>query len=355
MTGVFHYVNPATIYWGNRSLERLAEDLDKRNVRRPYLVSTKSLLANDHVMARFCKAAGRQLAGMAKPISQHAPQADLDAAIESARQPQPDGIVSLGGGSPIDAAKIVALELGELPHVAIPTTLSAAELAPSAGATDAQGRKAGRRDPRLTPAAVIYDPELALHTPSELWLSTGIRALDHAVESVLEPGEHPYSDALALDGIRRLFASLPAAHARPGAVDVRGENQIAAWLSYSLVSAASGLSHTLGKQIGSKHGIPHGVTSCLLLPHVMRYRARTQAARLALMAPAMGVARSGASDEQLALAAADAVQNLIRRLELPRHLTAYKLSDADLKAAAEPVTSEQYPLDDLLAIYRAAA
>jgi len=355
MTGVFHYVNPATVYWGQRSLERLGQDLDTRGIRRPYLVSTRSLLANRHVMARFCKALGRDLAGTAEPIGQHAPQSDLEAATASARQAQPDGIVSLGGGSPIDSAKIVALELGGLPHVAVPTTLSAAELAPSAGLTDEHGGKAGRRDPRLTPEAVIYDPELALHTPVDLWLSTGIRALDHAVEAILEPGEHPYSDALALDSIRRLFASLPAARARPGAVDVRCENQVAAWLSYSLVSAASGLSHTLGKQIGSTHGIPHGVTSCLLLPHVMRYRARTQASRLALVAPAMGVARTGASAQQLALAAADAVQDLIRRLGQPQQLSRYKLTEADLRAAAEPVASEANPLEDLLAIYAAAS
>jgi 3-oxoacid CoA-transferase len=355
MTGVFQYVNPGTIYWGNRSLERLAEHLDKRNVRRPFLISTKSLLGNQHVLARFCKALGRELAGTANPIGQHAPQADLDAAIEAARRAQPDGIVSLGGGSPIDSAKIVAFELGELPHVAVPTTLSVAELAPSAGVTNAAGEKAGRRDSRLTPDAAIYDPELALHTPLDLWLSTGIRALDHAIESVLEPGEHPYSDALALDAIRRLFTSLPEARNRPGAVDVRCENQVGAWLSYSLVSAASGLSHTLGKQIGSKHGIPHGVTSCLLLPHVMRYRARTQAERMALMAAAMGVGQSGASAQQLASAAADAVQTLIHRLGQPQHLAAYKLTDAELRAAAEPVASDQYSLEDLLTIYGAAA
>ncbi|HEX6511260.1 MAG TPA: iron-containing alcohol dehydrogenase [Chloroflexota bacterium] len=354
MGGVFHYSNPATIHWGAGSLSLLGEELEQRGVRRPFLVTTRSLAGNQHVMRHLLAAAGRELAGTAL-TGQHAPQADVESAVSAARDADVDAVVSLGGGSPIDAAKIVALELGAAPHVAVPTTLSAAELAPSAGITDQAGQKGGKRDPRLTPSAVIYDAELALHTPLELWLSTGIRALDHAVETILEPGEHPYSDTLSLEGMRRLFRSLPEAKARPGNLGLRTENQVAAWLSYSLPRAAGGLSHMLGKQIGSPFGIPHGVTSCLLLPHVMRYRARTEAERVALLAPAMGVDRPGASAQELASAAADAVYRLVARLGLPQHLSAYKLTNDQLREAGRPLAGERYPLDDLVAIYRAAA
>ncbi|HLQ32229.1 MAG TPA: iron-containing alcohol dehydrogenase [Chloroflexota bacterium] len=355
MGGVFRYVNPPTICWGPRSLERLAEELDRLGVRKPFVVTTRSVAASQSVMTRLVKAAGRDFVGEPAVIGQHAPEKQVECAIEAARAAQPDGVLSIGGGSPIDAAKMVAFELGGTPHVAVPTTLSAAELAPSAGVTDQAGRKGGKRDPRLTPSAVIYDAELTLHTPLGLWLSTGIRALDHAVETILESGEHPYSDTLALEAVRRLFASLPQAKARPGALEVRTENQIAAWLSYSLPQAAGGLSHMLGKQIGSPYGIPHGVTSCLLLPHVMRYRARSEAERLARLAPPMAAARPSAPAVELASAAADAVYALIRKLGLPQHLSAYHLTDDQLRAAAEPLASDRYPLDDLLAIYRAAA
>src|SRR5947209_20580348 len=190
-------------------------------------------------------------------------------------------IVSFGGGSAIDAAKIVSVRLADgdgraLPHLAIPTTLSVAALAAGAGYTNEAGAKAGMRDPRVLVETAIYDAELTLATPMELWLSTGIRALDHAVEGFLAPGEHPFNDVMALEAIRRLFDSLPRAKAAPNDADVRTENQLAAWFSFTLPSAsAGGLSHMMGKQIGARHGIPHGVASCLLLPHVMRYLGRT--------------------------------------------------------------------------------
>ena len=113
--------------------------------------------------------------------------------------------------------------------------------AASARVTAEPGRNGGKRDPRLIPSCVIYDAELSLHPPLDLWLSTGIRALDHAVETILDDGGQTYSDTLCLEAIRRLFSSLPAAKARPGSLDVRTENQVGAWLSYSYPPAASGL------------------------------------------------------------------------------------------------------------------
>src|SRR5947207_3715471 len=271
-------------------------------------------------------------------ISQHAPISQVDAGAEAATGAQADGIVSFGGGSVIDAAKIIsvrsALDEGRaLPHIAVPTTLSVAELAAGAGFTDEGGDKAGMRDPRLLVETVVYDAELTMATPLELWLSTGIRALDHAVEGFLSPGEHPFNDVLALEGIRRLFDSLPRAKASPADVDVRTENQLAAWFSFTLPGpSAGGLSHTMGKQIGARHGIPHGVTSCLLLPHVMRY-----------LAPKM----PGRSSE---LPSADAVQGLIASLELPQHIAAYGIGESELKRAADELGGK-FPAADLLEIY----
>jgi alcohol dehydrogenase class IV len=234
-----------------------------------------------------------------------------------------------------------------LPHIAIPTTLSAAELSSGAGFTDEAGNKTGLGGPRMLPAAVIYDASLSLHTPMDLWLSSGIRALDHAVEGFLAAGDHPLSDVLALEAARRLFKTLPAAKANPEDLDVRTENQIGAWFSFTLPAAsASGLSHVMGKQIGARYGIPHGVTSCLLLPHVMRYLSRSRGERVAEIGRAVG---AGDNPE----AAAAAVFDLVHDLGLPQHLTQFEVGDAELTQAAAALAGE-HSAEDLLAIYRAA-
>jgi alcohol dehydrogenase class IV len=280
-------------------------------------------------------------------IGQHAPMWQIDAAVERAVAKKVDAIVSYGGGSAIDAAKIISVRLvgprdDALPHIAVPTTLSVAELAPGAGYTDDAGDKVGMRDPRLLAAAVIYDAELTLATPMQLWLSTGIRALDHAVEGFLADGEHPFSDVMSLEGIRRLFKSLPLAKAAPDDVNIRTDNQLAAWFSYTLPGAsASGLSHIMGKQIGARHDIPHGVTSCLLLAHVLRYFAGLKPDRVAVLAEVMGSNPS------------DAVDQLVASLGLPQHIAAFGIGEPELRRAASDLAGK-YPAEDLLKIYLAA-
>src|SRR5262249_2348493 len=148
--------------------------------------------------------------------------------------------------------------------------------------------------------------------------------------------------------LRRLSRSLRATHADPSDRAARTESQLGAWFSFALPGpAAGGLSHTLGKRIGSRHDIPHGVSSCLVLPHVMRYLAPRAPTPLARIAEAMGVDVRERPLDRAALLAADAVGALIEDLELPCHLGAYGLSDADLEAAARPVASPSLPLDDL--------
>jgi len=180
--------------------------------------------------------------------------------------------------------------------------------------------------------------------PIALWLSTGIRALDHAVEGFLADGSHPFSDVMALEAVRRLFASLPRAKARPDDPRVRTENQLAAWFSFTLPGAsASGLCHVMGKQIGARHGIPHGVTSCLLMPHAMRYMERIKPERMAELALATGSGKDAAVD----------VRGLISLLGLPQHIAEFGIGERELRRAADDL-ADRYPAQDLLEIYLAA-
>jgi alcohol dehydrogenase class IV len=308
------------------------------STERTVLVTTRSLLSS------VDRLSVRPVATVV--IAQHAPMSQIDGGVDEASSARADGIVSFGGGSAIDAAKIISVRLGDggraLPHVAIPTTLSVAELAAGAGFTNEAGDKAGMRNPMLLVETVIYDAELTLATPMELWLSTGIRALDHAVEGFLADGEHPFNDVMALEAIRRLFESLPRAKASPEDLDVRTENQLAAWFSFTLPGAsASGLSHTLGKQIGARHGIPHGVTSCLLLPHVIRYLERRMPDRVAMLTAATGPDPAAQ------------VEGLIESLGLPQRIAASGIGEPELRKAAGELAGN-YPAEELLEIYLAA-
>ncbi len=362
----FRYANPAIIHWGADCVPaQLGEELRRVGARRVLLVTTRSAVADPRLAFAVEAVLAERLAGRVL-IGQHAPAREVMEAVASAGAARADALVSLGGGSPIDAAKAVAFSLasgldlcapdaparargaalaGVLPHFAIPTTLSVAELSSSAGfSAEGTREKVGVSAPELSPAAVLYDAALAVRTPLALWLSTGIRAVDHAVETLLSEGEHPLPDAAALEGLRRLAAGLPAAHARPDDQAARTECQLGAWLTYLLPGpAARGLSHTLGKRLGSRHGIPHGMTSCLLLPHVVRYLAPRAPAVMARIEAALGAAD-----------AAEGIAALIARLDVSQHLSAWKLTDADLVEAARPLASAEHPLADLVGLLRAA-
>jgi len=129
----------------------------------------------------------------------------------------------------------------------------------------------------LAPAGIILDGELTLPTPERLWLSTGIRALDHAVENLYRP-EVPYPvKILCYAAIKDLFALLPESKANPTDVQLRQRLQVAAWMSLWPLKlekySALGLSHALGHKLGATYSIGHGITSCLTLASVVRYKA----------------------------------------------------------------------------------
>jgi alcohol dehydrogenase class IV len=368
-SGTFTYANPRTLHWGAGCLtEHLEQELAIRDASRALVITTRSVARNRALGGRLVELLGSRHVGPLVEIGQHAPAASVAEAVATAREVQPDVLISFGGGSPIDAAKAIAFALATnldlrspyaaeqarsfhpqpddlLPQIAIPTTLSAAELSGLAGfTTEGEHEKVGLRGEALIPRAIIFDAELSFETPLPLWLSTGIRSVDHAVETVLAPGDHPFSDTLALEALRRLQSSLLQTHAEPSDVGARTESQLGAWFSFTLPGpAAAGLSHTLGKRIGARHGIPHGISSCLLLPHVMRYLAPRSETAQARIAAALGVQN-----------AAEGVADLIARLGLPHQLHEYGLSEADLLAAAAPLASASYPLEDMVGIYRAA-
>lgn len=264
-SGTHTFLPTKSVHFGAGSLSKLEEEA--RSADRAFVVTGRTLNDKTDLIRRVEVLLGEKHAGTFSGISQHTPDSAVERAAGEAEMVAADLIVSVGGGSVIDGAKAIARQLGYPGHVAVPTTLSAAEWAHRVGVTDEQAeRKSGFVDERAVPPGVILDPEATVFTPERLWLSTGIRALDHAIEGFLYGGEHPITDVTGLEGARRLFEYLPRSKDAPDDLDIRAGLQVAAWLSYfAPLNTPMGLSHSLGRRIGASYGVPHGITSCITL------------------------------------------------------------------------------------------
>ena len=264
---------------------------------------------------------GNRLAGVCAKIGSHTPRIDVVAAANEARAVNVDLLLTVGGGSVTDAAKMVGLCLANdvtapqqldafravitadgktqrppvnapaVRLIDIPTTLSAGEFTAMAGCTDTVRHvKESYAHALMMPRAVILDPAVTIHTPEWLFLSTGIRAVDHAVEDICSINPTPFSDGASLHALRLLAAGLPAVKANSADLDARLNCQLGAWMSImgSQNGVAKGASHGIGHVLGGTANVPHGYTSCIMLPHVLRFNEPVNAARQAWVSEALG-------------------------------------------------------------------
>ncbi|RDB25420.1 Alcohol dehydrogenase 2 [Hypsizygus marmoreus] len=290
-------------------------------------------------------------------IGQHSPIAGIRRGMETFKVHQCDGIVTVGGGSPIDAAKAILynlqLETGgpTLSQIAIPTTLSAAEYSIGAGYTDDLGNKVAVSSHALAPAGIILDAELTLATPERLWLSTGIRALDHAVETLYRPLVPIPVKVLSYAALADLFTYLPQSKANPQDVDIRQKLQVASWMSLWPLKlekySALGLSHALGHKLGATYGIPHGITSCLTLGPTVALKADIASQEdKELLAKSLFYLRqpsTGSIDGDV-LKLSSLIKTLVADLGLQSNLEEYKVPPEDLpKVASRALGSEDDP------------
>jgi alcohol dehydrogenase class IV len=197
-------------------------------------------------------------------IKQHAPVADLDKATELVLGDDSiDTIISIGGGSPIDSGKAISYRAHEkggqwLHHITIPTTLSAAECTHMAGYTNEDGVKTGIGAKEVAVNAIFYDPKFGAQTPSKLWLGTGCRALDHAIETLYNPTATEIAKVACLQAASSLFQLLPQARQSHGKDDdLTTKLFLAAYSSLGFIGlnmkGGLGLSHALGYALGSPY------------------------------------------------------------------------------------------------------
>lgn len=328
------------VVYGTPAAEAIGALVERAGARRVFLMVSGTLNRETDEIEKIRTALGNKCVGTFDKMPAHTPRTAVIAAAEQARAAGADLIVTLGGGSITDAAKAVqlclandirdpdALDRIKAPHevkpptvrqISIPTTLSAGEFSHISGVTDERSRtKEMFRHPDIVPKAVILDPAVTRHTPMWLFLSTGIRAVDHCVEGICSNESSPYGDAQALHGLSLLARGLPRVKADPSDMAARLDCQLGAWLSMGPLSAAvpMGASHGIGYVLGAVFDIPHGHTSCIMLPAVMRWNKPANAAKQAAVAAAMGKPGQDAGD---------VLDAFIRGLGMPRSLAEVKV------------------------------
>jgi alcohol dehydrogenase class IV len=396
ITGTFTFLPMDDIVTGPGAIAQLGGILETHGVERALLITGHTLFAHKALLQSVCEAAGGRIAGVFYETRQHVPR---QVVLDTARRAQEigaDALISFGGGSPNDTAKTVAMALAEeirtladfdrltvkfeypdkvevpavtgaaLPIFAIPTTLSAGEFTHFAAATDEHRQvKDLYISKKLTARAVILDPELTLATPQWLWNSSGIRAVDHAVEALCSTTAHPFTDALAVHALRMLSRFLRMSNAAPEDLAARLQCQIAAWMSVcGLANVSLGLSHGIGHQLGARCGVPHGVTSCVMMGEVMRFNRAHVGDRAGWILDAVGKGGGPQSGPEAADRAADALQALITDLGLPTRLRDVgvtrddfallardALQDIIVATNSRPVSSQQDVIDVLERAY----
>jgi maleylacetate reductase len=326
--------------------------VDELGGRRVMIVTGRTLATATPLVTALETDLGARHAATFARMRAHAPRTDIEAALEVASATDADVLIGFGGSSVTDATKIVALRLAEqrggarVPQIHVPTTLSSGEWTPAAGMTgDVAGVKTYVADPRMAPFAIVLDPVITLPTPRELWMSSGVKVIDHACEMLWGPRSHPFTDTLAQEALRRIRRSLPqteAVGADDGAGDLapvleaRLDCQLAGWMSMAgIVNVRVHLSHTLGHQIAARWDVGHGITSCITLPPVVRFMAAEHPDGVRRVADAFDVPSANRPIGDVAADTATAIADFVAVLGLPARLRDVGAHRDDFAAVAE--------------------
>ncbi|MBD0403486.1 iron-containing alcohol dehydrogenase [Flammeovirga sp. EKP202] len=349
------YLPPLSLV-GPDSLKELVEELKGLPYKKALLVTDKAL---------------NEL-GMAKTIADMIVEAGLEYVIYDNVQPNPttenvhtglkklqdeqcDVIISLGGGSPQDAAKAIGIlatnggniadyegvhisKLPSTPIVAINTTAgTASEVTINYVITDEKRNvKMVMVDKNCLVSIAVNDPKLMIGMPKSLTAATGLDALTHAIEAYITVGAFHWSDDLALYAIKLVSQSLVKAVENGQDLEARSKMAWAQFIAgQSFSNAGLGFVHSMAHQLGGQYDIPHGVANAVLLPHVMRYNAKVCAAKLKNVAEAMGVDVTGMTNEQGAEAAIDAITKMAERVNIPSGIGALGAKEEDIELMAE--------------------
>lgn len=327
---------PNRVLFGRGTRGSLVAELTRLGVSRPLVVTDPGLMASglvEEVIGPIANAV--RFSG----VQPNPTEDDVLAGLAIYVDNRCDGLVGMGGGSPIDAAKAIRLlathpgrladydlthggldRIGAVlpPMVAIPTTSGTGSEAGRGALIQLPqtGRKTIVLSPHLLPSLAICDPELTRGLPAVLTAGTGMDALTHCVESYLSPTFHPICDGIAVEGLRYIFKGLETAVREPSNLDARSAMMIGALLGGISFHKGLGVVHSLSHALGSEGRVHHGTLNAILLPHGLRFNRQTAEPRMAELASRVGLGRGGDGAGHLVALS----ELILARLPLPRRL-----------------------------------
>ncbi|OKO84032.1 iron-containing alcohol dehydrogenase [Bradyrhizobium sp. NAS96.2] len=340
VVGSHQYPAMETVIYGKPAAEALREEAERLGAKRIYLIASRTLNTTTDEIEKIRKALGDRHAATFDGVPQHTTRDVVTLIARQASEARADLVVAIGGGSVVDAAKIVLMciehEIFEpagldgfettperrfgpfrdpkVRMIAIPSTLSGGEYNSGALVTDTSRKlKQIFNHPMMMPRSIILDPAMTRYTPEKLWLGSGTRAMDHGIEAICSSRPNVLVDAVCQQGLRYLHDGLLRTKDNPGDEAARLSCQLGSWLSaFGLQSRVPmGASHAIGHVLGGTCDVPHYFCTAVMMPSVLRYnRPATEKAQQSIAAALGAPGRD----------AGEAFAGFIAQLGLPRRL-----------------------------------
>ncbi len=358
MNGINVFQTTGRIIFGNGSAAHLPGELGRLNAKKLMIITDPGLLESG-IIARIEKILEAQdfevhLFTEVQPDPRYE---IVEKAADQVKSVQADAIVGIGGGSPLDIAKVAAARVTNdepvdnffgidliakpgLPTILMPTTAgTGSEVTPIAILSDEKEKlKKGIISPHLFPRSCILDPELTLGLPAQVTAATGMDALIHAVEAYTSRNANSFSDLLAEEAMCLVYDNIRKAYADGDNIEARS-NMLKGSLLAGMAFANAGVTavHAFAYPIGAEFHIPHGMANSIMLLPVMKFNLLGNMGKFAAMAEFFGENTDSLNTRQAAGKAMDALESLSLDLNIPQHLSEFGVKKEDVPALAEGV------------------
>ena len=378
MENTYTYSPLDRVIWDTQATDAILNEVERLNVNKVYIVASSTLSKKTDEISKIKNILGNKFVGLFDSCIQHSPLENVIDCVKSVQEKNPDIIITVGGGTPIDTVKVVQLchsleintvddlkkisnkhqnKASKIRQIAVPTTLSGGEYSIIGGAMDTKTQLKERYTGNdICPQVVILDPSLTLHTPDWLWLSTAIRSVDHAVEGLCSSSTNPLMPPMALNSLQLFARSLRETFKDREDIFPRSLSQKAVWMiAKNLGNTSMGASHGIKYLLGSIGSVPHRYTSCVMLPAVLKWNESFNKEKQKWISNALGRPK---------LSAAEAVGELVSDLGLPTTLGEVGIKDdqwdkiADYGLKHPTVLSNPRPItkkDDIIEILKLAS